>query len=233
MLDRVLEPEVMDDRDEAVEYNDMDHGLVNRNFVTDLLNAGPVGTDCLDLGTGTALIPIELCQRDGDVRVMAADASTVMLDLARYQLEKNNLISRIQLHCGDAKKLVFESDFFDTVMSNSLVHHLPSHENFLVEALRVLRSNGLLFIRDLCRPESQEHLDELVSTYAANESDSSRQMLRQSLHAALSLSEIRDLAVKAGLNADCVDRTSDRHWTLHARKPVASATYSLDMGVEP
>ena len=218
MLDRVLEPEVMNDRDEAVEYDAMDHEWVNRNFVTDLLVAGPVGIDCLDLGTGTALIPIELCQRDGEVRVMGADASTIMLDLARYQLEVNNLTSRIQLHFGDVKKLVFEGSFFDTVMSNSLVHHLPSHDSFLVEALRVLRPGGLLFIRDLCRPESQEQLDLLMLTYAANESDGSKQMLRQSLHAALSLFEIRNLALQAGLSSDCVAMTSDRHWTLQTRK---------------
>lgn len=218
MLDRVLEPEVMNDRDEAVEYDAMDHESVNRNFVTDLLVAGPIGIDCLDLGTGTALIPIELCQRDEEVRVMAADASTIMLDLARYQLEVNNLTSRIQLHFGDVKKLVFESSFFDTVMSNSVVHHLPSHDLFLVEALRVLRSGGLLFIRDLCRPANQEQLDLLLLTYAANESDSSRQMLRQSLHAALSLSEIRSLALQAGLSSDSVAMTSDRHWTLKTRK---------------
>jgi ubiquinone/menaquinone biosynthesis C-methylase UbiE len=218
MLDRVLEPEVMEDRNEAIEYNEMDHGQVNRNFVTDLLAAGPIGTDCLDLGTGTALIPIELCKRNEEVRVMAADASTAMLELARYQLEINNLITRIQLHCGDAKKLIFEAHFFDTVMSNSLVHHLPSHETFMAEALRVLRPNGLLFIRDLCRPESLEQLDKLVDTYAANESEHSRQMLRQSLHAALSLSEIRQLAAQAGLPNNCVVMTSDRHWTLAARK---------------
>jgi len=218
MLDRVLEPEVMDDRAEAIEYNDMDHAMVNRNFVTDLFAAGPLGLDCLDLGTGTALIPIELCQRDDNVRVMAADASTAMLDLARYQLEINSLISRIQLHYGDAKSLVFEASFFDTVMSNSLVHHLPSHETFLVEALRVLRPNGLLFIRDLCRPNSVPALEELVSVYAANESESSRQMLRQSLYAALSLKEIRELAANAGLSSDRVFMTSDRHWTLQARK---------------
>jgi ubiquinone/menaquinone biosynthesis C-methylase UbiE len=218
MLDRVLEPEVMESLDEAIEYNEMDHGAVNRNFVTDLLAAGPIGTDCLDLGTGTALIPIELCKRHEDVRVMAADASTAMLELARYQLEINNLITRIQLHCGDAKKLVFESSFFDTVISNSLVHHLPSHETFLTEALRVLRPNGLLFIRDLCRPDSQKQLDDLVAIYAINESEHSRQMLRQSLHAALSLSEIRELAVRSGLSSDCVTMTSDRHWTLQARK---------------
>jgi ubiquinone/menaquinone biosynthesis C-methylase UbiE len=218
MLNRVLEPEVMDDRDEAIEYNEMDHKAVNRNFVTDLLENGPIGTDCLDLGTGTALIPVELCRRDETVRVMAADASPVMLDLARYQLEVNNFISRIQLHCGDAKKLVFESNFFDTVMSNSLVHHLPSHETFLLEALRVLRPGGLLFVRDLCRPESQAQLDQLVSTYASDETPSSQQMLRQSLHAALSLCEIQSLANGAGLSSNCVAMSSDRHWTLIARK---------------
>jgi len=218
MLSRVLEPEVMDDRDEAVEYNDMDHSEVNRNFVTDLIAAGPLGIDCLDMGTGTALIPIELCLRLEDVRVMAADASPIMLDLARYRLEVNSLISRIQLHLGDAKKLVFEDRFFDTVMSNSLVHHLPSHESFLGEALRILRSGGLLFIRDLCRPTSHQQLESLVATHAANESVSSQQMLRQSLHAALCLDEIKSLAVDAGLPADCVSMSSDRHWTLSARK---------------
>ncbi len=222
MLERVLETEVMDDRSEAVEYNDMDHEAVNRNFVTDLRSSGPLGIDCLDLGTGTALIPIELCQRNEEVRVMASDASTAMLELARYQLEVNNLTHRVQLHFGDAKKLIFESSFFDTVISNSLVHHLPSHASFLPEAFRVLRPNGLLFIRDLCRPDSQEQLDLLVSTYAGHESRSSQQMLRQSLHAALSLSEIRELALAVGLPADCVAMTSDRHWTLQTRKTSAS-----------
>ncbi len=219
MLSRVLEPEVMNDRDEAVQYNDMDHTEVNRNFVTDLLAAGPLGLDCLDLGTGTALIPIELCLRNEDVRVMATDASSVMLDLARYRLEINSLTQRIQLHLGDAKKLIFEDHFFDTVMSNSLVHHLPSHETFFKEAMRVLRPNGLLFVRDLCRPASLVQLESLVSTYAAHETPSSQQMLRQSLHAALSLDEIRSLATDAGLPADCVAMSSDRHWTLSARKP--------------
>lgn len=218
MLHRVLEPEVMNDRNEAVEYNEMDHKTINRSFVSDLLASGRLGIDCLDLGTGTALIPIELCQRDQEIRVMASDASTVMLELARYQLEINNLTNRIQLHLGDAKKLIFESSFFDTVMSNSLVHHLPTHESFLLEAVRVLRPNGLLFLRDLCRPENQEQLDFLVSTYAANENESSQQMLRQSLQAALSLTEIRELAIAAGLPADCVAMTSDRHWTLQTRK---------------
>ena len=105
MLERVLEPEVMNDRDEAMEYDSMDHSAVNRDFVHDLIAAGPLGEDCLDLGTGTALIPVELCKQNTDVRVMASDASTIMLDLARYNLEVQGLMHRVQLQVANATDL--------------------------------------------------------------------------------------------------------------------------------
>src|SRR5947207_183966 len=80
-LVRVLEPEVMDTPEEARDYDAMDHSAVNRLFVDDLLAAGVVPAtaddqpvaEILDLGTGTALIPIELCRRCADCRVMAVD----------------------------------------------------------------------------------------------------------------------------------------------------------------
>jgi ubiquinone/menaquinone biosynthesis C-methylase UbiE len=218
MIPRVLEPEVMDDAKEVAAYDAMNHDVVNAQFVEDLLAEGPLGEDCLDVGTGTALIAIELCQRNRSVRVMAMDASVAMLDLARYQLEINNLMHRVQLHKGDAKKQVFQNEYFDTVMSNSLVHHLPVHSEFLAESLRVLRPKGLLFIRDLCRPESESELESIVERVAKEDSDLGKRMLRDSLRAALDLREISELAVAVGLPRDCVTQTSDRHWTLAVRK---------------
>ena len=70
MLPRVLETEAMDTSAEALDYDSMDHGEVNRVFVADLLAAGPPEGEILDLGTGTALIPIELCQQAADARVI-------------------------------------------------------------------------------------------------------------------------------------------------------------------
>ena len=68
MLERVLEPEVMDTPEEAVDYDSMDHGTVNRVFVDDFLAAEPAARSAtlrvIDIGTGTAQIPIELCRRD-------------------------------------------------------------------------------------------------------------------------------------------------------------------------
>src|SRR4051794_3451060 len=69
-LTRVLEPEVMDSPDEARDYDAMDHSDVNRLFVGDFLTAAQrllgqrsereMPAEILDLGTGTAQIPVEL-----------------------------------------------------------------------------------------------------------------------------------------------------------------------------
>ena len=69
-LKRILEPEVMDTPEEARDYNGMDHSEVNRIFVDDLLATGFTGVDILDLGTGTAQIPVELCQRSEDLSLI-------------------------------------------------------------------------------------------------------------------------------------------------------------------
>ncbi len=176
----------------------------------------------LDLGTGTALIPIELCNRVDSVRVLAVDASVEMLDLARRRIEIAMLTDRIQLEQADCKSLSgFQKEMFDLVISNSLFHHLPDPGLALAAALRVLRPGGRLFIRDLARPATLAEVDALVATYAAHESEPARAMLRDSLLAALSLEEIRQLVAAQGFDRGSVTMTSDRHWTLDAVRPSA------------
>lgn len=194
----------------------MDHKQVNEAFVDDFIAAGNIGKDLLDIGTGTARIPVDICKKCPEVRIMASDAAQWMLDIARYNLEVNQLTSRIQLHWADAKKLVFQKDYFDSVISNSLVHHLPTHSEFFPELVRVLRPNGLLFLRDLFRPETEEQVEALVIKHGGDK-ESDQQLLRQSLRAALTLSEVQELVQAVGIPEECVAITSDRHWTLAAR----------------
>jgi hypothetical protein len=104
-------------------------------------------------------------------------------------------------------------------MSNSLVHHLPSCESFFAEALRVLRPGGLLLVRDLCRPESDAEVEQFVALYTDGETEYSKQLFRQSLHAALTLSELQQIVEPLGIPGDAVQMSSDRHWTLTHRKP--------------
>ena len=223
-LPRILEPEVMDTEQDAREYDEMNNSAANALFVDDLLKFAQsvhdedsdhefeLG-DVLDLGTGTALIPVELCKRHEGCRVMAIDLAASMLDLAVYNLEANSLTHRITLAQADAKKLGFEDSMFDVAMSNSIIHHIPDPLGSLEHMVRVTSDDGILFVRDLMRPDDLETLDDLVKTYTAEDSEYVRKFYRESLHAALTLDEIRAMVSSLGLDPQTVQATSDRHWT--------------------
>jgi len=217
-LDRQLEPEVMDTAEDARDYNAMDHSAVNQIFVTDFLASGFGGGDILDVGTGTALIPIELCRRFENCRVMAIDLATAMLDLAQYNIAIAGMSQRIQLSQVDAKKMPFRDQMFDAVISNSIIHHLPQADSCLAEAKRVTKLGGILFFRDLLRPETEPQLAELVQQYAGNESDHAKKLFGDSLRAAFSLSEVQEMVAALGFSHSDVRSTSDRHWTFCGRK---------------
>jgi ubiquinone/menaquinone biosynthesis C-methylase UbiE len=228
MLVRTPETEVMNDPREARAYDDMDHAAVNAAFVGDLLasgllDQGPVDHQAdtsfiLDVGTGTALIPVELCRRFENCQVIASDAATCMLDIARINVAIGLCEHRIQLHHGDGKQLEYSDDLFDGVMSNSWLHHLPQPAQGLSEMWRVCKPGGWLFTRDLLRPESAEEVERLVQQHAQQETTENQQLLRQSLHAALALEEARAMVSQLGLPGEAVQATSDRHWTFAARK---------------
>ena len=80
MLPRVLEPEVMDTPEEAHDYDSMDHATVNRVFVADFVAVWDGGMPILDVGTGTAQIPVELCRQAPAAEVIAVDLAEARLD---------------------------------------------------------------------------------------------------------------------------------------------------------
>lgn len=222
----------MDAPNDAADYEAMDHRAVNVRFVDDLLAAGledcrrpfdaehddPPTIDVLDLGTGTAQIPVLLCQRDLHLRVLAVDAAHEMLLLARLNIEIASLRDSIQLDWADCKELPHEDELFDGVMSNSIIHHIPEPLAVLREAVRVCRTGGLLFIRDLARPDSRDMVEYLVQQYAGTENAHQQQLFRDSLHAALTVDEVRTLVGELGFPPETVQMTSDRHWTWIAKK---------------
>ncbi len=226
MLPRRLEPEVMDTVAEAVDYNGMDHSHVNRVFVDDLLTAlAPVtppleGTwRVFDAGTGTALIPLELMSRGIRAVITAGDLAEQMLIVARNNVRAAGLSDAIRLVLTDCKHLPAADATYHAVMSNSIVHHIPEPLSVFAEMWRVLQPGGLLFVRDLMRPVDLAMLDHLVQTYAGEANAHQQQMFRDSLHAALTLSDVNGLLQQVGIPCDAVRATSDRHWTVVARKP--------------
>ena len=213
MLSRVLEPEVMDSAEEARDYDAMDHAAVNRAFVADFLVAWDGRSPVLDVGTGTAQIPIELCRQHPVARVTGVDLAEHMLRVGRDNVRRAGLEGRIRLERCDAKGLPHADGSFGAVLSNSIVHHIPQPRAVLAEMVRVLAPGGVLFVRDLLRPDDEAALGRLVDLHAAGANDHQRQMFADSLRAALSLDEVRALVAGLGYDPAGVRQTTDRHWT--------------------
>jgi ubiquinone/menaquinone biosynthesis C-methylase UbiE len=217
-LTRILEPEVMDSAEEACDYDAMDHSAVNRVFVADFLAAWNGALPVLDVGTGTAQIPVELCRQDQRTVVTAIDAAAHMLNLAQRNVGAAGLHQRVRLERADAKRLPFADGSFAAIISNSIVHHIPEPAIVLAEMVRTLAPGGLLFVRDLLRPNDEPTLRRLVEVYAEGANEHARQMFADSLHAALSLREMWELVAGLGYDPAGVRQTTDRHWTWVARK---------------
>jgi ubiquinone/menaquinone biosynthesis C-methylase UbiE len=222
---------VMDTPVEARDYDAMDHAAVNRAFVTDFLAFGetmelsadrgkPIG-HILDVGTGTAQIPIELCARGVFCQVTAIDLAEEMLRVGRENLWRTGLENRIRLLRWDAKHMPCPDGSFDVVISNSIVHHIPDPAAVFAEMVRVVKPGGLLFVRDLSRPADEPTLANLVELYAAGANALQKKLFRESLHAALTVAEVRLLVAGLGFPPAGVCQTTDRHWTWQATKPTS------------
>lgn len=226
MLPRILEPEVMDTASEADAYDRMDHHEVNRRFVDDLLvMLGPLPEGrfplrCVDVGTGTALIPIELCRRNLPIHVIATDLAEEMLIRARANVQAAGFGHMVELVRADGKGAAGDprlSPPFDLVISNSIVHHIPNPDDVFREFVRLAAPGAMLFVRDLLRPDSLAERDHLVRIHTEGATDEQRRLFAESLHAALTLAEVRQLCRARGWPESAASQTSDRHWTLTLR----------------
>lgn len=213
-LPRTPEPKPEDPYLESVEYQAMDHSEVNRKFVQDLLK-GPTGPRVIDLGCGPAGIPIELCLQSSTIEILAIDEEPEMLDLAKRDIDAAGFLERIMLAQGDASDIDWlDEDAADTIISNSLLHHMEKPHLGLETAVRLAKPSGRIFLRDLARPDTDIEVEQLVQQYCGRESQNAQQLFRQSLHASLTVEEVRDLCVALGIAPESVQMSSDRHWTV-------------------
>ena len=219
-LHRILESEVMDTLEEAFEYDSMDHSQVNEVFCSDFFAARNLndGVQVLDVGTGTAQIPIAMCKRNSGLKITAIDLAESMLTLGNKNIQTARLEDSITLVQIDSKKMPYPDESFDQVISNSIIHHIPNPVECFKEMIRVTKKDGLLFIRDLLRPFSLVELQNIVNLHAGDATPKQKQLFTDSLHASLSLAEVREMVKRFGFEAFTVIQSSNRHWTFTARK---------------
>jgi ubiquinone/menaquinone biosynthesis C-methylase UbiE len=186
---------------------------VNAAFAKSAIALGPMSGKILDAGTGTARIPIAISQMRPTWELTCIDLSANMLKVGAENVSKAGVRSQIKLELIDAKAMPYPDSYFDMVISNSIIHHLPDPLPFLREVKRVLMPQGAIFLRDLLRPENAEISENLVNLYAGDCNAHQKQLFSDSLQAAFTLDEVEEMIQNAGLDGLRIYESSDRHWT--------------------
>lgn len=212
-MERIPEPELMDDPAQAAAYAAADFSEPHQAFVDYFRARFPAfrGGRILDLGCGPADITLRFARAYPQARLTAVDGAPAMLDLARRAVAAAGLAGRINLELRRLGPGRGAGTGFDGVISNSLLHHLDDPAVLWQTVGDAARPGAPLLVMDLLRPDSPEAAAELVARYAADAPPILRRDFHHSLRAAYRPAEVRAQLRAAGLAGLEVAAVSDRH----------------------
>ena len=213
-MERVIEPELMSDKEQAIAYANANFEEPHNHFL-ELLSYSiekkfTFSGNVIDLGTGTADIAIRFAQTYPSFNIDAVDGSSAMLDEAKRAISKVNLDSRIKLIHTPIQEIAPIEKEYEIVMSNSLLHHLHN-PMVLWELVKKAKGTPIIFFMDLARPKNMKEVDELVHKYAREEPEILQRDFRNSLKAAFTPEEVILQLQHIRLESLKVSTVSDRH----------------------
>jgi len=215
-MQRIPEPELMIDEEQAIAYANADFEEPHNHFL-ELLTASvgnklPESGTAIDLGCGAADISIRFARVFPDYQIDALDGSEAMLAEGVKAINAAGL-TRINLIQVYLQETTLTDKEYDLIFSNSLLHHL--HDPMLLwNAVKVAKGSPSIFIMDLMRPETVGQVDNLVNEYAQDEPEILQRDFRNSLKAAFTPDEVVLQLAPAGLDGLKVTVVSDRHMTI-------------------
>jgi SAM-dependent methyltransferase len=221
-MQRIPEPELMDEFEQARAYAEADFSEPNQRFVELFaaefpdLHAGAV----LDLGCGPGDIALRLARRIPDLEVDALDGSRPMLDYGQARLRgAPDVAARVTFVEGILPGAKLPRSRYDAVISNSLLHHLHDPRVLWRAVLDHGAPGAAVLVMDLFRPGSAGEAQEIVEAYAGEEPDLLKRDFFNSLCAAFDPAELRDQLASCGLSALELRTVSDRHMVVTGRLP--------------
>ena len=197
-MKRILEKEIMDTKEEVLAYDKIvrihDYWM-NRPQVKAVLRLlrKKNGISLLDIGTGTARIPIEIAKRKPNCKIHAVDLSLDMLKVGSKNLTEEKLKDKIVLLHADGKQLPFDKGSFDMVICANMLHQLRDPLPLLNEMNRVAKDEGIILIRDLIRPPTKLILNLFVGIFGLPYSRLMKKEYRDSLCAAFTIKEYKEI----------------------------------------
>jgi SAM-dependent methyltransferase len=212
--ERVPEPEIMDDADEISAYAgaaaEAHLARLDEACVAHALSLGVREGLALDAGCGPGGMALLLARRAPGLSVLGIDVSPRMVAEAGRAAREAGLAGRARFLVGDSKRLGLESERFDLVLSNSVLHHLSAPLPALNEAARVLRPGGALLLRDLRRPH-RALLPLHLAWHGRAYRGTMRRLFEASVRAAYSEAELADLLRRSTIRGARLFREGSSH----------------------
>jgi len=167
-----LEYEVFEDIKTAKKYN-KESGKwmrkVAKSFVTVAKKWGITKGKILNIGTGPGSLAIEFAKKIPGVEVIGLDLSDVVLMLAKENVQKTDVSSRVSFERGDAENIPFEDDTFDLVISSNTLHLVKKPIKMFDEIQRVLKPKGRFFMSDFRRSLLGIFTEHIRASYSSKE----------------------------------------------------------------
>jgi SAM-dependent methyltransferase len=219
-MDRVPEPELMDEAQQALAYSEADFAASHDRCV-DLCEqfVGPDGLaeTVLDLGCGPADVTVRLARRFPRATFHGVDGAEPMLAHGRARVARAGLGDRIRLVRALLPRDAPPLAQYAAVVSNSLLHHLHDPSVLWTAVARWARPGAPVFVMDLRRPASIEDAERLVQAYVGGEPEVLRRDFLHSLRAAFTADEVREQLREVGLGLEVVT-IGDRHLVAQGRR---------------
>ncbi|HEY8453060.1 MAG: class I SAM-dependent methyltransferase [Micromonosporaceae bacterium] len=119
---------------------------VYRRLAADVAAAAPHGAAVLDVGTGPAVLLVELARLRPDLRLTGVDPSADMVAAAERNLRR--CAPDASAVVGDATHLPFPDGAFDLIVTSFSLHHWDDVPAAGAELARVLRPGGRVLVYD-------------------------------------------------------------------------------------
>jgi len=202
-MKRILEPELMNDPEQAAAYAgpDLDNAywLFVQFFHKYFPDLAP-GDAILDLGCGPAAIPLLLARRFRNCEIHCVDGAAQMLAQGEKAVQREGLEQQVQFFRGTLPdKLLLPRNRYGIVISNSFLHHLTDPMTLWNAIHEYCLPNAAVLIIDLLRPTTEEEAQLIVDKYMPGGSPLLRHDMLLSLCAAFTMDEVTAQLQQANL----------------------------------
>ena len=224
-MERIPEPDLMNEKEQARAYAEADFSEPHENFVdlfkqyfTRLCDKDPeqgLDGDVLDLGCGPADVIVRFARRFPDSNIVAVDGADAMIEHARVAINEAGLTDRITLQKAYLPDDPIKHEDFKVIISNSLLHHLKDPQTLWQVINKYAKSGTFIFVMDLMRPRNESGAKELVEEYASGEPEILKQDFYNSLLAAYTIAEVEEQLERERLIELKVIPVSDRHLVVY------------------